>query len=740
MLAAELRSDIRAAWSRRSVWFAGGVLVLAVVGAYYNTYGVPFVFDDIPSILRNPTIRDFGESLLPPADTTVTGRPIANLTLALNWALNGDRVWSYHGLNVLIHAAAALVLFGLVRRTLQQSLLRARYGTVAQPLAMTVAVLWALHPLQTESVTYISQRVESLMGLFYLLTLYGFVRSVEAERSWPWQVLSVTACALGMATKEVMVSAPLMVLLYDRTFVEGTWRNALARRRIYYSSLAGTWLLLAWLAAGTHGRSGTAGLGAGISAWMYLLTQCHAIVHYLWLAIWPAPLIFDYGFWTVRGLGEVWWQVLLLIGLGGATLLGLWRRPAAGFLGAWFFGILAASSSFVPVASQTMAEHRMYLALGAPVVAVMLGLESWLRRRALWLGVLLAIVLGGLTIRRNMDYRTEEAIWSDTVAKGPGNARAYGNLGHVYIEAGRWQEAIAASTEELKIDPDYRGDAHLNLGRALTELGRPAEAMPYFTEALRRKPDSFDVHNNFGVALAALGRWSEAITQYEAALRLRPDFAETHNNLANALAKTGRLPEALAHYAAASRLRPDFTEAEANWGRSLAEADRVAEALPHFERVLQLAPGAEAYEKLAAALAAAGRTGEAIPHYEAALRLQPNYVAAHYGLGNAFARLERFPEAISHYEAAVRLQPELAETQHNLAVALMRTGQPADAVGHYETTLRLMPESAAAHHDLALALGQLGRWAEAEMHEEAALKLQPDFAEAREHLAWLRRQ
>ena len=726
----------------RAAWLGGAVVVAAVVAAYSGSVSVPFLFDDVPSILRNPSIKALGSSLAPSLGTTLSGRPIASLSFALNWALGADRVWGYHAGNIAIHAAAALLLFGLIRRTLQRDSLRASWGSLALPVALVASLVWALHPLQTEAVTYLSQRVESLMGLFCLLTLYAFVRSLDSPGRWSaaWLALSVAACACGMATKEVMVTAPLLVLLYDRTFAAGSWRDAWSRRRIYYACLAGTWLVLAFLVAGTRGRGGTAGFGSGMSAASYFLTQCQAIVHYLRLVVWPAPLVFDYGFRTVHAFGDVWWQALLLAGLAAATLIGLWRRPAAGFLGAWFFGTLAASSSIVPVASQTIAEHRMYLALAAPVLAAVLAVASLVGRRVIWIGSLLAIVLAALTVLRNRDYRTEEALWRDTIAKRPDNPRAYGNLGRALVDAARWQEAIEAARKELAVDPDYHGDAHLILGRALTELGRPAEAVPHFAEALRYHPDSFDVRNNYGVALAALGRWSDAAVQYEEALRLKPGFAEGHNNLANALARAGHLAEALSHYAAAARLQPDFADAESNWGRTLAESGRPAEALPHFERALALRPNAAAHEDLAAALAAAGRTADAIAQYEAAVRLQPDEAAAHYGLANALARVGRVDEAVAHYQAAVRLNPEFAEAHHNLAVALMQLGRPAEALGHFEATSRLLPDSAANHHELALVLGQLGRWDEAVKHDEAALRLQPDFPDAREHLAWLRRQ
>ena len=741
-------------------------LVLAALAVYSGSLEAPFVFDDIPSIVRNPTIRHLWpvwEPLNPPVDGSgASGRPLLNLSFAVNYAIGGLQVRGYHWVNLALHALAVLALWGVLRRTLD--FCRAGRGPAeglrlgscdpqdVELLAWSMALVWAVHPLLTESVVCVIQRNEVLGGLFYLLTLYCFVRGTEAERrseaSSPpgrtprirkWFTLSVLASLAGMASKEIVATAPLMVLLYDRTFVAGTFRAAGRRRWRYYGALAGTWLLLAGLVWHNRLRGGTVGFGITASSWEYLLTQCRALVLYLKLSFWPHPLVLDYGWEVARSLGEVWGQALLVVALLVTTLLALVRKPAAGFIGAWFFVILAPSSSIVPLATQTIAEHRMYLALAAPLAGAMFGLTAWLGRRASWLGVALAFGLGGLTVARTRDFRSDLAVWTDTVAKCPGNARARGNLGRAYLALGRWEEAIAECRQELQLAPTYNGDARANLGRALTELGRPAAALPYFEAALRLRPESFDVHNNFGVALAALGRWPEAVAQYETALRLRPDDAELHNNFANALAKLGRLPEALAHYETAAKLEPGFVSAEVNWGRALAEAGRTPEALPHFEKVLRLRPDAAAHADLANALAAAGRAEEAIPHYAAALRLQPDSALDHFGLGNAFARLNRLPEAISEYRAAVQLQPGLAEAHHNLATVLMRLGRTTEALPHFEETVRLLPGSADAHHELALVLGELHRWDEAIGQEEAALRLRPDFPEARDDLARLRR-
>ncbi len=255
----------------------------------------------------------------------------------------------YHIFNLIVHTLGSLALFGLVRRTLLQPALRARFGSAATPLALAVALLWAVHPLLTEAVTYVVQRAESLMGLFYLLTLYCFIRGTKSASDTPgagrrrspaaaptlmdrrrkvWLLAAVGTCALGMATKEVMVSAPLLVLLYDRTFVAGSWRDAWAQRKGFYLSLGATWLLLGWLVLGTENRGGTAGLGLGDSVWTYALTQTRAIVLYLKLALWPHPLVFDYGTEAIEHLADALPFALVIALLIASAAVALWRWPS----------------------------------------------------------------------------------------------------------------------------------------------------------------------------------------------------------------------------------------------------------------------------------------------------------------------------------------------------------------------------------------------------------------------------
>ena len=689
--------------ARRGVVLAGAVIVLAVWGVYANSWFTPFVFDDFMAITQNPTIRHLsrlGDVLSSPMFATgATGRPMVSLSLAINYALGGYNVTGYHLANTLFHALAALVLFGIVRRTLLRPALREKFGAAALTLALTVALLWAVHPLLTESVTFVIQRSESLMGLFYLLTLYGFIRAVESPASRRWEIFTVTVCLFGMATKEVMVTAPVLVLLYDRMFVAGTFRAAWQVRGKLYAGLAATWLLLAYLVAGSHQRGGS--LGGGVSSWEYLLTSCRAIVMYLGLVFWPSPLVVDYGTTVVRSLADVWLQAGLLVLLAVGTFIALRRRQAAGFLGFAFFAILAPSSSIVPLITQTMAEHRMYLPLAAVIALVVLGAYRWVGRFTLPAGLALAVAAGALTVARNRDYETNVKLWTVTVTVLPENARAQSSLGCALMLAGRNDEALVHLAEAVRLNPDY-AEPRYNLGNFLFRAYRPAEALEHLEAAVRLRPPYFEAHFVLAGVLLRLNRTAEALEHFETTLKIRPDYVEARQMYAETLASAGRLPEALEQFEQAVRQAPGNPGLQAGFGNVLAAQQRWADAVPHYAAVVQLKPdSAEAQTALGAALGRLGRVEEAAGHFEAAARLDPDSIPAHFNYGNALFALRRFAEAAEQYGEVVRLRPDFAEVHNNLGNTLMQLGRLDEAQVQYEATLRLKPDYLPARNNLA---------------------------------------
>lgn len=741
-MAARVQGSVGRDSTARGAFGAAGLLVVFALLVYANSFHGPFVFDDIGSIVENPTIRQLwplSDALSPPKDWgfTVSGRPILNLSLALNYRFGGLEVRGYHAVNLLIHILAGLALFGVIRRTLLQPRLSARANASATSLAFLIALLWLLHPLQTESVTYIVQRAESLMGLFFLGALYAFVRSVDSPRAFSWKLISACSGFLAAGTKEVAALIPLIVLLYDRAFLSGTFRLAWQRHRGRHLALLFlTWLPLAWSVATTGGnRGGTIGFGLGGSGFDHWLTQGQAITRYLQLAVWPYPLVFEYGKIAPESVVRVigWWilpaAAFILVGVA-------WRRwPMAGFLGATFFCLLA-PTSLVPGANQAIAEHRLYLPLAAVIALLVLGAAKWLGEKQLLLvGGVLALLESGATFQRNLDYQSSQALWEDTVAKRPTSARAQNNLGFVYYEKGRLADAIVHFREALRLDPTS-AQAHYNLGLALMATGELPEAVTEFGSAVRILPYYFNAHLNRGIVLTKLGRGEEALKSFAEAARFDPSPSEVHFRWGIALAGLGRWNDAMAHYAEALKINPRYAQAQSNWGVALFQLQDPAAALEHFSEALRLNPElADVHFNLALVLTSLGRQEEAISHYTAAVQLNPRYVEAELNLGIALGQAGRIAEAIGHLERAVLLQPDSFAAHSNLAVALdAAPGRSGEALAHYEAALKLRPEDPQAHYNLGYALLALRRWPEARMHFERALSLRPNFSPAIEIL------
>jgi tetratricopeptide (TPR) repeat protein len=692
-------------------WVGAGLLAAAAALAYADSFLGAFQFDDLPAILDNPTVRHLwplGPALSPPSGgMTVSGRPALNLSLALNYAVSGYNPWSYHALNLLIHIGAALAILGVVTRTLS------RVGS-PDPAAtgLAAALIWVVHPLNTESVTYIVQRAESLMALLYVLTLYCSIRAFDASqpaRSLGWKALGVAACWVGMATKEVMVTAPVVVLLYDRIFVSKGWAGAWRANRGYYISLAAGWVpLVFFVASSGWDRGGTSGFHVGVSWVGYWRTQGEAMFRYLGMALWPGSLAVDYGPALAPKAAAYVLSAVVLLGFA-ATLVGCNRGRPWSFLPMVCFLILA-PTSVMPGVLQYVAEHRMYLPLAAVVTAGVLGVQGaasrWIRPaivRSRALALLLAVLvvcLGTATALRNLVYEDELSLWMDAAAKHPLSALAEGNagvallhagrrtegtayclaavrldptkpnarynLGNAYEEAKRWDEALVEFEAAALINPKMSA-ASFKAGRVLDKLGRPREAERYLRKSLEVTPDLPYSHGSLGVALSMMGRQDEAIGEFKRSLALDPDQPDVEFDLGLSLAGQGRLEEAATHYSSAVRLRPRYAEAELNLGVVFAQLGRLPEALGALRSAVRLAAASpQAHENLATVLDQLGRTDEAIGEYRRALGLKPDYAEAHYNYGNTLLRLRDLASARAEFAEAVRLKPDFGPAREML--------------------------------------------------------------------------
>lgn len=554
--------------SRR--WLEQLILCLTVCFVYSNTLHSPFILDDHNAIVNNHHIRTIlpiSRALSAPPQSTVAGRPVAAFSLALNYAVSGMDPWSYHCVNILIHLLSTLLLLGILRRLLPEN---CRY------MAGLTAMVWSLHPLHTEVVTYVSTRTESIAGMFFLLAFYAMIRSAERKGSQVWQILGIAAVALAMGSKESAVVIPPVLLLADRVFLSESWKSVMRRRGRFHQTAALMWIIPAILIMGNP-RGDTVSIHfSDLTPLDYLRTQAGVIIHYLKLAFIPHPLVLDYADWPIAHAFTLKNIVLLalLAGLAVISIVKAVSGSKTAFLGVWFFAALAPSSSIVPIASEIAAERRMYL----PLIAVILltgvliyQLNRWLnestvQRTAVVLSAAICLIFCGLTFHRNTAYASSVSIWEDTVQKRPRNPRAHANLGTAYLETGRKSEAFRHFQTALQLDNRAFRDGTL-------------------------RNASLKSIENLGLMYLDSGHAEDAVRLLEMCLKYQPDDPLTHLNLAKACLATDNLTDATHHVARAVDLAPGDPTARIRYAQLLALAGDYDSAKRQARQAARLAPG-----------------------------------------------------------------------------------------------------------------------------------------------------
>ena len=495
-------------------------------------------------------------------------------------------------------------------------------------------------------------------------------------------LVSIGACALGMASKESMVTAPVMVVLYDAAFWAGSVGSALRKRWELYSGLAATWLILVALIL-SGPRSHSAGFSSGVTPWMYLMNQPEMIVRYLKLAFWPHGLVLDYGRPGAMALKDALPSTLLILSLLTVTAAAWRKRPAVAYLGTWFFATLAPASSFIPVATEVGAERRMYLPLIAVVVAGVIGgrlllarllPESeprWRNRIAALCLVVVFCVLTGLTLERTNEYQSGTGIWQTVLDRRP-NGRAHYNLAIELKEQGNRLEAMRHYELALADEPD----AHYAIGFELDADGKHEEAIQQFREYIRLRPDDINVIRAYvllGRALKIEERLEPAAEAFRQALQRQPSNVDALAGLAEALLTQERYDDAIQTYREYVHREPSDANAHSGLGIALVGSERDVEAVPEFVRAVELEPNdAGRQYNLGNALASTGRLEEAVSCYRRGLALAPTNVSLHNALGLVLAARGQSDEALAHFRQSLELDPTNEQTRKDFATAFPR--------------------------------------------------------------------
>jgi len=630
---------------RSSAWFSGAIIALAVIAAYSTGLRTPFQYDDLSTVVENDSITrlsDLHRVLSPPPNATPTsGRPLLNLSFAIDYAMTGLNVIGYHATNIALHLIAALLLFGILHRTLR--LPAVGLESRADLIATATAALWAVHPIQIGAVTYISGRSDVLMAVCYFAAMAAAIRALpsdsaqrkRAPQSSAWSVVAIVACAIGMACKESMVTAPVAVLLYDRAYIHDRFATALRERWRLYAGLAATWAVLAVLLIDAP-HSASAGFSAGISPWTYLLNQAQVIPEYVRLVVWPDHQLFAFGEARLLTLADVGAMGLIVSSLA-VWAIWLWhRRPTIGFPAVWVFLTLAPTSSIVPIATEAGATRRMYLPLAGIVVLFVVGIVAIAQRRprhaasfvrplSLGVATALIIVLAATTAAQNLELASAEGLWRGSLERWPSRL-AHRNLAAVLLQEGRRSEAV----EHLRAAADQGPLSRYALGVALFDDGRAAEAIVELQRATSETPSeptvALDGRRVLARALVQQQHHREAADVFAQIAALTPADIAPQLSRADELLAAGDLADAHEEYQRILAAQPHHSGALTNDGLTLLRLGRVSEALPLLRSVAEQEPrNAAAFMNLASAAAAAGRVDEAATAACHVLAENPNH-------------------------------------------------------------------------------------------------------------------
>ncbi len=679
-------------------WLAGLALVLAVVLTYAPAWRAGFIWDDDVYVTDNWLLTAPGglQKIWFSLDSPSQYFPLVYTSFRFERHLWGLNPAGYHCVNILLHSLNAVLLWRLLRKS-------------QIPGAWLAAALFALHPVNVESVAWITERKNVLSLCFMLLAMLAWLEFIgeSGRRRWAMYGAALACQALALFSKSTACTLPAALLLIL------WWR----RERISLARFAqvvpflllgvGSGLLTMWW---EQHHQGTSGKMFAMGLPERLLVASHAVWFYLGKLIWPANLTFSYPRWNIRAnnpLAYGWLAAGLLA--AGAILFA--RRRAGRSLetaGLFFVAMLSPMLGFIMLYTfrfSFVADHYQYVACIGPLTlaaaGITLAFAHWGRERA-WLEIptcgALLLVLAVLTWRQSSTYKDGETLWQTTLARNPDSLLAHNDLGDLLHRRGKFDEAMVQFQKALEIDPNA-AQVHNNLGAALLDEGRVDEAIPHLQKALEVMPEMPSINFDLGNAYLRKGQVDDAIARFQVAIKSDPNYLEAHNNLGSALLDRGRVDEAIAQFQAALQINPHFAQARRGLAYCWFRKGRVEDATAELRKFVEAEPArADGHDELGTALLTGGKVDEAIAEFEKALQLQPDYADAAVSLGRAALALAMRPDpAGTNGARALELARQAdqllggrnAVVKDALAVALIGTGHVNEALAAARQALDL---------------------------------------------------
>ena len=675
--------------------------------SYCNTLKNDFVFDDLPLIQGNETLPSL-KNLHSIVSTIIKKhgyRPIRALSYAIDYHFSGLNPLSYHLSNIIYHIITILLVYFITFHLLSNRV-----------TAFIAALLFAVHPVHTESVTYISGRRDILFTLFYLTGFYFFLRYRKAQRS-AFIFLSIAAYFLSIGSKEMGATLPLIFVLYDllngleqgvkgsklnlfKELIKGL-KNIRTKHKYFYTSFFAGALAFTFYKVFISSPSHQKGY-YGDSLLTTFLTVIKIIIHYLKLLVVPITLIADYSYDAFPLVSSPFdWSFLISAVLLSVLLFILVRtlttRKWIAFGGFWFFITLLPVCHIIPH-HELLAEHYLYLpSYGFCLIGALFFTSLLANKRYSFLSLFSLIIIISLfslrIIDRNKDWKDGMALWSKTVSTVPRCVRAQSNLGVEYIKERRYKEAIAHCKAAIEINPEY-AEAYNNMGLALKEQGLYDDAISSFTKAIRVKRRYFEAWNNMATTYERKGDYDIAIRLFKNILKKKPKYAQAYNNLGIVYQKSGQLDLAKEHFSKTLSLDPSHLEALNNLGVWYMNQGMYDMASEEFKKALELHPdSAEVRCNLGTVYNNQGWYDSAVTELKEALRLKPNFVDAMNNLGNAYRGKGWYDRALEAYKKTLEINPDLAIPHFNIAIIyLYQEKDNRKALYHFERVLKIEPD------------------------------------------------
>ncbi|MFC1606602.1 tetratricopeptide repeat protein [Candidatus Latescibacterota bacterium] len=694
-------------------WFYPLVIITLGIIAYANSFTCSFHLDDFLHIINNNAIKNI--SNIGAIFGFAISRAMGFATFAVNYHVHGLNVVGYHIVNVLIHLLSALTVRYFVELLFRTPVLRNHYlASYKKSIALWSALIFLVHPVQTQAVTYIVQRYASLASLFYLVSVSLYIRGRLARNAQRtvFFISAALAGLLGMLTKEIVITLPLALVVIELYFFRSEGKqsdrdkNPKKIQLLYLLPLVVIIPVVLLLSPNISDvfspKTSIVQPGVSITSTTYLLTQFRVLLTYIRLLFIPVNQNLDYVFPIATSPSL---PVIAGLAVFSVLLAMAWKlfrsQPLISFGIVWFLLTLSVESSIIPL-EDVINEHRLYLPMAGFCMVFVSTIYLILREKTAAAIFFTTIVLTGtgLTLHRNTVWKNEVTLWSDVLAKAPGNPRAQYALGSHYSRKGNIALAKERYAKALALNPNYT-DVYLNLGSSLYQEG------------------DFDGAN----------------TLFDKALALNPNYAEAYFNLGNVAYSTGDTETARRYFGRALELKPNYAEAIFNLGNVVLLENNFEQARQYYEHALFINPRyPEVYNNIGSTYLREENYGEARNNFQKAIKLRQDYVEAYFGLGSVSYREQNYEDARVWFGKALAIRPGYAEAQYGMGNTYYREGKLEDARHHYQETLDLAPDYLEAHYNLGSVLYSLGHFQEARMHFKDVLRIDPRNGDAQRNI------